>query len=61
MLHISIQRLSGEIHCTQSVGVYVAPVPVMMVATWFVLIALRRAADHFGVLHGALRYADVER
>jgi protein AaeX len=23
----------------------------MMVAAWFVLIALRRAADHFGLLH----------
>jgi protein AaeX len=32
-------------------GVYVAPISVMMVATWFVPIALRRAADHFGVLH----------
>ena len=31
-------------------GVYVAPMSVMMVAAWFVLIALRRAADHFGLL-----------
>jgi protein AaeX len=31
-------------------GVYVAPISVMMVAAWFVLIALRRAADHFGLL-----------
>jgi hypothetical protein len=31
-------------------GVYVAPISVMMVAAWLVLIALRRAADHFGVL-----------
>jgi hypothetical protein len=31
-------------------GVYVAPISVMMVATWFVLIALRRVADHFGLL-----------
>jgi hypothetical protein len=31
-------------------GVYVAPISLMMVAAWFVLIALRRAADHFGLL-----------
>jgi hypothetical protein len=31
-------------------GVYVAPISVMMVATWFVMIALRRVADHFGLL-----------
>ena len=31
-------------------GVYVAPMSVMMVAAWFVLIALRRVADHFGLL-----------
>jgi hypothetical protein len=31
-------------------GVYVAPISVMMVAAWIVLIALRRAADHFGLL-----------
>jgi protein AaeX len=31
-------------------GVYVAPISVMMVAAWLVLIALRRAADHFGLL-----------
>jgi hypothetical protein len=31
-------------------GVYVAPISLMMVATWLVLIALRRAADHFGLL-----------
>jgi protein AaeX len=31
-------------------GVYVAPISVMMVATWLVLIALRRAGDHFGLL-----------
>jgi hypothetical protein len=31
-------------------GVYVAPISVMMVAAWFVLIALRRVADHFGLL-----------
>ena len=31
-------------------GVYVAPISVMMVATWVVLIALRRIATHFGLL-----------
>jgi protein AaeX len=31
-------------------GVYVAPLSMMMVAAWFVLIALRRVADHFGLL-----------
>jgi hypothetical protein len=31
-------------------GVYVAPISVMMVAAWFVLTALRRLADHFGLL-----------
>ena len=31
-------------------GVYVAPISLMMVAAWVVLIALRRVADHFGLL-----------
>ena len=31
-------------------GVYVAPMSVMMVAAWFIVIALRRAASHLGVL-----------
>jgi hypothetical protein len=31
-------------------GVYVAPMSVMMAAAWFVLVGLRRAADHFGLL-----------
>jgi hypothetical protein len=31
-------------------GVYVAPISLMMVTAWVVLIALRRVADHFGVL-----------
>jgi hypothetical protein len=31
-------------------GVYVAPISLMMVAAWFILIALRRMADHFGLL-----------
>jgi protein AaeX len=31
-------------------GVYVAPISLMMVAAWFVLIGLRLVADHFGLL-----------
>jgi protein AaeX len=31
-------------------GVYVAPISVMLVAAWLVTIALRRLADRFGVL-----------
>jgi hypothetical protein len=31
-------------------GVYVAPISVMMLAAWFVLIALRRVANQFGLL-----------
>jgi protein AaeX len=31
-------------------GVYVAPISVVMAAAWLVLIALRRVADHFGLL-----------
>ena len=31
-------------------GVYVAPISLMMVAAWLVLITLRRAGDHFGLL-----------
>lgn len=31
-------------------GVYVAPVSVMMVAAWLMLIALRRIANRFGLL-----------
>jgi hypothetical protein len=31
-------------------GVYVAPISLMMVAAWLILIALRRIADHFGLL-----------
>jgi len=34
-------------------GVYVAPISMMMVATWLVTIALRRVASRFGLL----RYA----
>ena len=31
-------------------GVYIAPIAVMMVAAWLILIALRRVADHFGLV-----------
>jgi hypothetical protein len=31
-------------------GVYVAPISVMMVTAWLVLIALRRVANRFGLL-----------
>jgi hypothetical protein len=31
-------------------GVYVAPISLMMVAAWLVLIAMRRVADHFSLL-----------
>jgi protein AaeX len=31
-------------------GVYVAPISLIMAAAWLVLIALRRVADHFGLL-----------
>ena len=31
-------------------GVYVAPISLLMVAAWLVTIALRRIADHFGLL-----------
>jgi protein AaeX len=31
-------------------GVYVAPMSLMMVAAWFITIALRRAADRVGLL-----------
>jgi protein AaeX len=30
-------------------GVYVAPMSVLMVAAWFVTIALRRVGDRFGL------------
>jgi protein AaeX len=32
-------------------GVYVAPISLMMLAAWAVLIAIRRVADCFGLLH----------
>jgi hypothetical protein len=31
-------------------GVYVGPISLMMVAAWLVVVALRRVADHFGLL-----------
>jgi hypothetical protein len=31
-------------------GVYVAPISVMLVAAWFGMIALRRIADYFSLL-----------
>ena len=31
-------------------GVYVAPISLMMVVAWLITIALRRVADHFGLL-----------
>jgi hypothetical protein len=31
-------------------GVYVAPISILIVAAWFVVIALRRLADRFGLL-----------
>jgi len=30
-------------------GVYVAPMSVMMIGAWLVLMPLRRIADHFGL------------
>jgi protein AaeX len=32
-------------------GVYVSPMSVMLVAAWFITIALRRVAARFGLLH----------
>jgi hypothetical protein len=31
-------------------GVYVAPISLMMVAAWLIMIGLRRVAAHFGLL-----------
>ena len=33
------------------IGVYVAPISVMMVAAWIATIALRRVAVRYGLLH----------
>ena len=32
------------------IGIYVAPISVIMVAAWVVTIALRRVADRFGLM-----------
>ena len=32
------------------IGIYVAPIAVLIIAAWFVTIALRRIADRFGLL-----------
>ncbi len=31
-------------------GVYVAPISLMMVAAWLIMVGLRRMAAHFGLL-----------
>jgi hypothetical protein len=31
-------------------GIYVAPISLLIIAAWFVTIALRRIADRFGVM-----------
>jgi len=36
-------------------GVYIAPMSVMMLAAWLVLVALRRVANHFGLLRRVWR------
>jgi protein AaeX len=36
-------------------GVYVAPISVMMLAAWIVLVALRGVANHFGLLRRVWR------
>jgi hypothetical protein len=38
-------------------GVYVAPISLTLVGTWFVTIALRRAADRCGLLRHVLHPA----
>ena len=38
-------------------GVYVAPISVMMLAAWLVLVALRWIANHFGLLRHVWRPA----
>jgi hypothetical protein len=37
-------------HEIDLLGVYVAPIALLLVAAWFVTIALRRIADRFGLL-----------
>lgn len=31
-------------------GVYIAPISLMMVAAWLIMVGLRRLAEHFGLL-----------
>jgi hypothetical protein len=37
-------------HEVDLLGVYVAPIALLLIAAWFVTIGLRRIADLFGVL-----------
>ena len=37
-------------HEIDLLGVYVAPLALLLIAAWFVTIGLRRIADRFGVL-----------
>ena len=37
-------------HEIDLLGVYVAPIALLLIAAWFVTIGLRRIADRFGVL-----------
>jgi protein AaeX len=41
-------------------GVYVAPISVMMVAAWVIMMPLRRAASRFGLLHNVWHPALLE-
>jgi protein AaeX len=38
-------------------GVYVAPISLIVLAAWLILIGLRRVADHFGLLRRVWRPA----
>lgn len=37
-------------HEIDLLGVYVAPISLLIIAAWFVTVALRRIADRFGLL-----------
>ena len=37
-------------HEIDLLGVYVAPISLLIIAAWFITIALRRIADRFGVM-----------
>ena len=37
-------------HEIDLLGVYVAPIALLLIAAWFVTITLRRIADRFGVM-----------